>query len=292
LTAARLRRGLLAAALAGACACSSGAPPRLRDAQAPLAGAAGGYRVLLPPGYPAASPYPVVYFLHGLLNQSSALWRQGVAQGLVARMAAGELPPFVLAAPDGGNGYWSDAHDGSRAYETWVTGGLRERVEAAYAVRRDRAGRAVIGISMGGYGALKAGLRHPDLYGQAGSLSGAILRMDWNLVETTFLFNRWALKRSFGRERTDNSLAANDLMAVLAAAPLAPRARLWLHCGEQDRYGLAAAAARFHAAAGAAGFVSTLVLEPGDHDWEYWRRSTLAQLAEIANGFAPPAGPG
>jgi S-formylglutathione hydrolase FrmB len=81
-------------------------------------------------------------------------------------------------------------------------------------------------------------------------------------------------------------------MAVLAAAPPEPRARLWLYCGEQDRYGLAPAAARFHRAAGDAGFRSTLVLEPGDHQWEYWRRSTLAQLEQIAAGFAPSAPPG
>lgn len=291
---------LVLAALAG---CASRAVPDLLadpgpdsagpDAGGPDAaglgeGRIGTYRVFLPPGYPDAAPYPVLYFLHDFFGASGVLWEQGVMRSVEEAMAAGEAAPMIVVAPDGGKGYWSDFHDGSRLYETWVAEGLRRRVEASYPVRTDRAGRAVAGISMGGFGAVKVALRRPGLYSRATSLSGALLPLDREAVRSSPFFLRLALRRVFGASRDDNNLAENDLRLLLRAAGTNPAAcpPLVLWSGTEDKYHLDEAARRFADQARSAGLEVELVLEPGGHDWGYWRTSAVRALLAQAAAFS------
>src|SRR5687768_10418041 len=115
--AASFAAGLLLAA------CDSTAPEPIR-VSAPLGAGGGEFRVLAPPPSAGAGPFPVVYFLHDLWGSDAILWRQGVAQRVAARVARGEVPPFVLVAPEGDRGFWADSWDGRRRYERWVTAEL------------------------------------------------------------------------------------------------------------------------------------------------------------------------
>jgi S-formylglutathione hydrolase FrmB len=139
---------------------------------------------------------------------------------------------------------------------------------------------------MGGFGALKAALRRPDLYGSASSLSGALVPLDEDYVTRTFFLNRWALRHAFGRGAL-NTLARNDPWRLLDAFPAgASKPALLLRCGTEDKYHLAEVARRFHERALAAAFDSTLVVEPGDHEWSYWRKSAVEVIAWHAARFA------
>jgi S-formylglutathione hydrolase FrmB len=279
----RRRAGTLLVALIGAAAAAGAAP-----APAPLRTGDrrlvhdGRYRVLLPPDYPRAAPYPVLYFLHDILGDSAVLWRRDVAPALAAAMRSGAAPAVVVVAPDGGKGYWSDLHGRDRPYETWLEEDLRAAVEGVFAVRRERSGRAVSGVSMGGFGAVKAALRRPDLYASAASVSGVLFQNDWDLLQSTFWLNRWALKRVFGWTRADNSFARNDIFRLAAAADPALTPPFILRCGRADKYRLAAAATVFHQTLEREGFASNLRLEDGGHDWDYWRQAVLETLVEQA----------
>jgi len=283
-----VRRALLLAAPLVLAACGSGGAP----APQAFAGAgpdrAADVRVFLPPGYPERAPYPVVYFLHDYFGGDAVLWRHGVFEQLGARMAEGELEPFVVIAPDGDRGYWSDRWDGRRTWESWVTGALRESVEARWAVRRDRAGRAVSGISMGGFGAIKAALRRPDLYAEASSLSGALIPLDPDAVRGYRWLQRRILKGVFGPLDGENVYARNDLRRLVEPPPPAgvERSRLLLRCGREDEYRLAGAAEKFAELARRNGFEVELVLEPGAHDWNYWKSSAVETLAWHGARFA------
>ena len=278
---------LLAVALwASACATAGAPAPEKFDGAGP--GYAGEARVFLPPGYPAAAPYPVVYFLHDYFGGDGILWRQGVLDALAARMAEGALAPFVVVAPGGDRGYWSDAWDGRRTWESWVTGELRASVEARWAVRADRAGRAVSGISMGGFGAVKAALRRPDLFGTASSLSGALIPLDPESVRGYSWIQRRILKGVFGPLDGRNVYLENDLQRLVTLPPVADgeRTRLLLRCGREDEYRLDEAAEKFADLARANGFEVELVLEPGEHDWKYWKKSAIETLAWHGARFA------
>lgn len=250
-------------------------------------------RVLLPPGYPADAPYPTIYFLHDFFGSSAVLWREEVAQELTRRMETGEMPKVLVVAPDGGKGYWSDFHDGSRLYETWLTGELLETVERRYQVAPERRARAITGISMGGYGAVKAALRRPELYAEAGSLSGALIPWTWERLRDAPFYLRLPLERVFGRSADSNSLADNDihrLLRELAASDAEP-SRLVLRAGSQDDYDLDDRSTTFAAIAQEVGVPVTLELEPGAHDWDYWRVSAVDLLTDHARSLAEGAEP-
>src|SRR3954454_1424072 len=132
-------------------------------------------RVLLPDGY-AASPrrrYPVLYLLHGAGDDAGAWTRSGDAE----RLTAGR--PLIVVMPDGGRGGWytnwyRDGGGGRPAWETYHVDQLIALVDRCFRTIAARHGRAIAGLSMGGFGALSYAARHPDLFAAAASFSGGV----------------------------------------------------------------------------------------------------------------------
>jgi S-formylglutathione hydrolase FrmB len=245
--------------------------------------------VLLPPSYASAlgRRYPVLYFLHDGYGNARTLEAQGVASAIRARMASGELPEFLLVAPGAPGSWFSDSHDGIHRYEEFLTGDLIAEVEKRYRVLAGKQARAITGISMGGYGAFKLALKHPDLYGAVSSLSGALIPIAWEDLDRYNAFARWTLKRVFGSRRDDNALAANDIWLILGGLHFsAPPFAAHLRAGTEDVYGLNGVAAQFGAFLTEHGLPASVVLEPGGHDWSYWRRAMAPLLAWHGRMFA------
>jgi S-formylglutathione hydrolase FrmB len=117
---------------------------------------------------------PVVYFLHGYPGTQNDLAGAGFPALLDAAFAAGAAP-FVVVAPNGQSDIhpdteWADSVDGKVRLESFIIDTVIPAVEGTHP--RDRAHRAIAGHSMGGYGAMNLGLRHPDLFGQIASSAG------------------------------------------------------------------------------------------------------------------------
>lgn len=126
------------------------------------------FSVFLPPAYRGSERrFPVVYFLHGLFNDHTS-WtvnNEGDIPALLDDlMSKGALPQMILVHPNGGRSFYTDYRDGSLKYETMIVEELPRHVEANYRVVAGREHRAIAGTSMGGYGALKIAMRHPDRY--------------------------------------------------------------------------------------------------------------------------------
>ena len=115
----------------------------------------------------------------------------------------------------------------------------------------------VAGLSMGGYGALKLALTHPDRYAAAASLSGAL--------DIRYLIGREDRAALHHRAFDDTIRDSDDLFALLESAPSLP---LYVGCGTED--GLLEANERFIAAATRRGADLTTDLRPGDHEWGLW----------------------
>jgi S-formylglutathione hydrolase FrmB len=131
---------------------------------------------LLPPSY-ATSPdrrYAVVYFLHGFDESPEQLqgWRGPAAQA----MSGGD--EAIVVALQGGNqlrgGFYVDS-DVTGRFETWVTQEAIAAVDARYRTIAAPSSRGLAGFSMGGFGALNLGLRHPDVFQAAFAYSGGFL---------------------------------------------------------------------------------------------------------------------
>ena len=139
------------------------------------------YNVYLPAGYAASTKrYPVLYLLHGRGDSMSA-WTQmkGTLDELIA---AGDIPPTIAIMPDApwssrASYYVDSAYTGAdpgRPVETAFTKDLIAHVDSTYRTVANRTGRGIAGYSMGGYGALRYSLAHPDLFGAAIVLSPAV----------------------------------------------------------------------------------------------------------------------
>ncbi len=234
--------------------------------------------VVLPPSY-GSSPerrYPVLYFLHDGYGNGRTLESQGVAAEALARMRAGRLPEFLIVAPNGPGSWFSDSHDGTMLFERFLTEDLPLWVASRYRVLPAKASRGITGISMGGYGAVKTALRHPELYGSVSSLSGALIPFGWEDLERYNFVARYSLKRIFGKDERDNSLDENDAWNVLwGKCFTVPPFAVHMRGGTSDVYGLERVAAQYGMLLNERGVPTTVVLEPGTHEWTYWRHAMM-----------------
>ncbi|MCA9258160.1 MAG: hypothetical protein KDA61_03115 [Planctomycetales bacterium] len=130
-----------------------------------------GYVVWTPPGY-ADDPsqrYPVVYFLHGMGgNESSDA--AGFSGHVRDGIRAGAIPPCIVVFPNGGRSGYRDA------VERMIVDELAPTIDANYRTQPNRARRVAIGFSMGGQGAVRLAVRHPDLFCAAASWGGGLFR--------------------------------------------------------------------------------------------------------------------
>ncbi len=134
-----------------------------------------GVRVLLPRGYDRLRRpgYPVLLLLHGGLGG----FRDWTEHGTVEQLTDGT--DLIVVMPNGGLGGWyrdwhNFGHDGPPRWETFHLKQLIPFVDAQLATRPDRSGRAIAGLSMGGFGALSYAARNPELFCAAASFSGAV----------------------------------------------------------------------------------------------------------------------
>lgn len=251
---------------------------------APLGPAGGRVRVLAPPPSAGPGPFPVVYFLHDFWGSDAVLWRQGVAQRLQRAEETGEVAPFVLVAPEGDRGFWADSWDGRRRYEQWVREELPAQVASRWPVRDGPGSRAYVGISMGGLGAVRLGLRQPRETAAIVSISGVLVPLDRDFVRAANPFVRRALGRAFGPGPDEAALRRNDPYRLLAEVGERPSGKpgepwpgegpaLLLLAGSEDEYRLDEASRLFGEQARARGMVTELRIARGGHDWRYWREA-------------------
>lgn len=135
-----------------------------------------GYTIYLPPGYQTGDcRYPVVYYLHGMTDcESTHSQLFGI---LDQAIAAGDVKPMILVYTMCGRTSWyADAPDGSVMGETVFLRELLPHVDATYRTIASAQGRALIGWSMGGHGALKFGIARPDLFCSVVSFGGGFLK--------------------------------------------------------------------------------------------------------------------
>ena len=130
------------------------------------------YNIVLPYGYEDSDvEYPVLYLLHGLSQNYTAWGQYGVPFYV-------DMYNLIVVMPDGGNSWYINyAENGDGQTNNWEDHILEDvvgHVDANYRTIDRREGRALTGLSMGGYGSITMGLRHPDMFVSIGTTSGAL----------------------------------------------------------------------------------------------------------------------
>ena len=130
------------------------------------------YRVVLPAGYAdakATTRHPVIYLLHGLTGHFNN-WTDATK---VEEYALAHK--FIIVTPEGDNGWYTDSvTKATDKYESYILKELVAEIDAKYRTIADRDNRMIAGLSMGGYGATKFGLKYPEMFSIVGAFSGAL----------------------------------------------------------------------------------------------------------------------
>ncbi len=246
------------------------------------------YNVILPPDYrqSRATRYPVLYLLHGVTGHYSD-W---VTHSNVADYAAQYR--LIVVMPEGNNGWYTDSTTApADKYETYILKELIPDVQRHYRTIEARYGRAVAGLSMGGYGALKFGLKFPDMFVFAGSMSGALGAPAWTEND---LKDPGAIRDSvlgvFGGAGSQ-SRKANDIFEIvrgLAPPRVASLPYFYLDCGTED--GLISFSQQFVALLRDKKIAHEYRELPGNHNWAYWDQQVpeVLKLATKHLRMPPP----
>jgi S-formylglutathione hydrolase FrmB len=241
------------------------------------------YGVYLPPSYNAspAKKYPVLYFLHGLFEDETRWSSRGRTDEIMDRMIAdGKIGEFIVAVPFGGTSFYTNLRDGSEKWEDVIITEFVPMIESTYRVNASRATRGISGTSMGGYGALKLAMKHPDLFGSA-SAHSAVLMEDLSAAKVSAgrlqrlqsLFDR-----VFGISKDLTYWEANNPMVLAKDTKKLNGLKLYFDCGTEDEYGFDVGARRLDEMLTKAGYPHEAHLYPGRHGWDYAMQHTGESL--------------
>jgi S-formylglutathione hydrolase FrmB len=245
------------------------------------------YCVYIPSGYDAAATqhpprrYPVLYFLHGLGDNEQTLFNSGGWTLLDDLRKQGKMGDFLIVAPEGRRSFYVNSADGSVRYSDFFLQEFMPQLESKYLVRSGRAGRAVSGVSMGGYGALRFAFAHPELFSAVSAQSAALITESPQQLDTasqTGVPVISVLGPVFGKPIDAQHWSENSpfVLAKKNADGLR-KLVIYFNCGQSDDYGFQEGAAALH---------DELLKErvkheyhpyPGDHSLQYF----LTHFAEV-----------
>jgi len=237
------------------------------------------YNVILPRDYRTSrtSRYPVLYLLHGLGGHYSD-W---TARTNVADYASRYR--MIVVTPEGNDGWYTDsATVPTDRYESYFLRELVPDVQKRYRTIESRYGRGVAGLSMGGYGALKFGLKSPAAFVFAASMSGGVDVAAWtenDLKELGWI--RESVMAVFGPAGSETR-KVNDIFEMAQRTPatrITGLPYLYLDCGNEDV--LCAGTGKFAALLREKRIRHEYRQLPGDHSWAYWNQQ-VQEVVKIA----------
>ncbi|MGA9671383.1 MAG: alpha/beta hydrolase family protein, partial [Terracidiphilus sp.] len=222
------------------------------------------YRVYLPAKLVSGQKLPVVYLLHG----GNGGFRDWSNYSDVARYAAPDNSEgLILVMPEGAFSYYMNAAEKPEdKYEDYIANDLITDVEARFPAIKGREGRAIVGISMGGFAAIKLALSRPKLFVYVAAFSPSI-----DILHRRFSPKRigewWRIRTIFGPDGSDSRKARDPFVLVQSAEP-AQTPYLYLTAGEQEP--LLEPNQRFASRVRDHHFSHEFHTKPGGHDWNEW----------------------
>lgn len=248
------------------------------------------YNVYLPKNYDNGTQnFPVLYLLHGYSDDETGWTQFGQVQRIADHsINSNNAAEMIIVMPDAGVTWYVNSADESERYEDFLTGEFIDHIDKEFRTRSDRQFRAVAGLSMGGYGALAMGLRHPDLFSSSGVLSSgvftdeAILEMEqkrWNsLMGMPFGMDLVGEDRLKGNYSTYSPAAMIDGYKKQNHS-----VRFYIDCGDDDF--LILGNMKLHALMIQADIKHEFRVRDGGHSWTYWRTALPNVLSFVSEVF-------
>ncbi|HEX2937109.1 MAG TPA: alpha/beta hydrolase family protein [Bacteroidales bacterium] len=228
--------------------------------------------IVLPNGYQTTKVDPVVYLLHGATGD----YKDWVLKAPdVIRLA--DTYQVLIVCPDGGftSWYYDSPIDSTYRYETYVSKELPAYIDGHYATIKDKSGRAITGLSMGGHGGLYLSFRHQDVFGAGGSMSGG--------VDIRPFPNDWDIAKRLGtldqNPENWNKNTIVNMVDLLKGGSL----KLIIDCGVNDFF--YDVNKDLHKKLLEAKYPHDYIERPGVHNWPYWANAVKYQFLFFSEFF-------
>jgi enterochelin esterase-like enzyme len=215
------------------------------------------YNLYLPPNWCKLDDLPLLVMLHGLYGDNTDWVDKGYLDDAATMLiSAGEIAPLIILMPDGDDSFYVNGSEGD--YETYIISELIGAVDQNFATAATRDTRFIGGLSMGGYGALYLGLRHPDMFSAIGAHSPALLGPSSDPTSLYLYGQRGEL------------FAERDIISLIERDGWPDDMRFFVDIGNTD--GLIGGVLRLADALYRDGHLNDFQghVWPGIHDWSYW----------------------
>lgn len=233
------------------------------------------YAVQLPPSYDKEKnrKYPVLYFLHGMNGNEGEFQRRGVAAAVSRLREQGKIGEFIIIAPAGENSFYINSKNGLK-YEDAIIKDLIPHVEKSYRAIAATEGRAIQGISMGGFGALSLAFRHPEMFSSVTAHSSALFEElpRPNGEDRRSQFMSRMIGNMYGTPPDEEYFRSYNPITLAesnAAAIRKADLKIYFDVGDQDRYGFQGSNKALDEHLSKAGITHEYHVFPGNHGWEY-----------------------
>jgi S-formylglutathione hydrolase FrmB len=242
--------------------------------------------VVLPDTYSHLSvQFPVVYMLHGG-EGSYRDWLSKTTDKLLLHKMADEYGVIIVTPDGGGMSYYFDSpQDKTSEFETYISKEVAQYIDSVYHTIRNRKGRIIAGLSMGGHGAFYLATRHPDVYCAAGAISGAMdLDLNkWNIPPDFAKSRRENFEHLLGHEKSDVSPWPGYSVIDLVAQMKNSNVKYIFDCGFDDI--LITPNRELHQLLLANGTPHDYTERPGKHNWQYFENSVPYQFVFFEKVF-------
>ena len=254
-------------------------------------GAKMNYSVYLPEDYATSQrSFPVVYLLHGYSDDETGWIQFGEANRIADKgISEGKIPPCIIIIPDGKVTWYCNSYDLKNRWEDIFIQEFMPFVEKEYRIRAKKEFRAIAGLSMGGYGALKLSMRHTDLFSTCVAFSSGTFSDEEIVNQKDAEYDRYfgdiygkSLK---GEARLTEAWKANSPLNLIHSVPLEKlrTVRYWIDCGDDDF--LFNGNSLLHIEMRKLGLPHEYRVRDGGHQWSYWRSGLATGLEYIGEAF-------
>ena len=208
--------------------------------------------------------FPVLYLLHGYSDSYNG-WVKKVPH--VKDLA--DQHNMIIICPDGGfsSWYFDSPEDEKFKYETFIATELVNWTDQTFKTIKDRKGRAITGLSMGGHGGLFLGFKHQDIYGAAGSMSGG--------VDLRPFPENWHISKRIGTYAEHPDRWEENSVINLTHLLSKDHLKIIIDCGSSDFF--YPANVKLHEKLLERNIPHDFISRPGNHNWEYWSNAILYQ---------------